>query len=74
MRMWVQFLASLRELSIWRCQELSCRLKTRLGSCIAVAVVEASGTLIQPLAWELPYAVDAANLKKNTDSEKVLGP
>ena len=35
-------LASLNGLKIWRCYELWCRLQTRLGSCVAVAVVQAS--------------------------------
>ena len=37
-----------------------------LGSDIAVAVAQASGyTLIQPLAWEPPYATGAALKSKN---------
>ena len=41
MRLWVQSLASLSVLRIQHCCELWCRLHTWLGSCIAVAVVEA---------------------------------
>ena len=37
-RMWVQSLASLSVLTIWRGRELWCRLQTRLRSCIAMAV------------------------------------
>jgi len=36
---------------MWRCRELWCRLQAWLGSRVAVA---------QPLAWEPPYAVGAA--------------
>ena len=39
MRMWFQSLALLSGLRIWHCGELWCRLQTRLGSGIAVAVV-----------------------------------
>ena len=39
MRLWDQSLALLSGLRIWRCRELRCRSKTRLGSCVAVAVV-----------------------------------
>ena len=41
MKLWVRSPASLRGLRIWRCHELWCRSQTRLGSCPAVAVVEA---------------------------------
>ena len=43
---------------IWHCRELWCRLQTRLGSRVAVAL--AATALIRPLAWEPPYAVGAA--------------
>ena len=46
MRMWVQSLVLLSTSGIWRCRELWCRL-------VATAP-------IQPLAWEPPYAVGAA--------------
>ena len=36
---WVGSLASLRGLRIRCCRELRCRLQTRLGSSVAVAVV-----------------------------------
>ena len=48
----VQSLALLNGLRIWGGDELWCRLQTRLRSGTAV--------LIQPLAWELPYAVGLA--------------
>ena len=38
MRLWVRSLASISGLRIRRCHELSCRLKTWLGSGVAVAV------------------------------------
>ena len=41
-RMWVQSLALLSRLRDQRCHELWCRLKTHLGSWVAVAVVEDS--------------------------------
>ena len=39
MRMWVQSLALLSALGIWRCHELWCRLQMPLRSQVAVAVV-----------------------------------
>ena len=39
MKTWVCSLASVSVTRIQRCHELWCRLPTRLGSCIAVAVV-----------------------------------
>ena len=41
-RMQVRSLALLSELRLWRCHELWCRLQIRIGSCIAVTVVQAS--------------------------------
>ena len=41
MRSRVQSLVSLSGLRIWHCHELSCRLQTRPGSPVAVAVAEA---------------------------------
>ena len=43
MRMQVRSLVLLSGSGIWRCCERWCRLQTWLGSCIAVAVVEAGG-------------------------------
>ena len=47
-------------LRIQRCHELWFRLQTWLGSCIAMAMVQASSynsdSTPRPLAWELPYA------------------
>ena len=39
MRLWAQALASLSVLKIWHCRALRYRLKIRLGSGVAVAVV-----------------------------------
>ena len=52
------------------CCELWCGSKTWFGSCVAVAVAVAAAALIQPLAWELPYAADAALKKKKKKKEK----
>ena len=61
MRMQVQSLASLRRLGIQRCSELWYR--------------PAAVTLIQPLAWELPYALGAAlNSKKKKKKKKKIHP
>ena len=43
MRTQVRSLALLGGLRIWYCRELWCRWQTRLGSHVAVAVVQASG-------------------------------
>ena len=40
-KFWVQSLASLSRLRIQRCRKLWCRLQTRLGCSIAVAVAVA---------------------------------
>ena len=45
MRLWVPSLASSSGLRIQRCQELWCRSKTRLGSGVAVAVLEAGSCI-----------------------------
>ena len=51
-------------LTVRRCRELWCRLQTRLGSRVAVALAlwrrPVATALIQPLAWEPPYAAGAA--------------
>ena len=59
---WVPSLASLSGVKIWCCCELWCGSHTRLGSHVAVAPV-------QPLAWELAYAVDMA-LKREKKLQK----
>ena len=61
MRTRVRSLASLSGLRIWHCCELWCRLKTWLGSCITVAVVQAgSCSSNATLVWELPSAMGVA--------------
>ena len=61
MRTQVRSLASLSGFRIRHCHELWCWSQTRLGSPIAEAVgVGRQLQLIQPLAWEPPYAVSAA--------------
>ena len=58
----VRSLALLNGLRIQYCRELWCRLQTRLGSAP-----------IRPLAWEPPYAAEAAqrNSKKKKELEVV---
>ena len=56
MRLWVRSLASLSGLRIWHCRELWCRLT-------AVA-------LIQPLAWEPPYAAGVALKRPRKEQKK----
>ena len=57
MRLRVRSLASISGLRIQRCRELWCRLQMQLESRVAVA-------LVRPLAWEPPYAAEAALEKK----------
>ena len=81
MRIQVRSLASLSELRIQRCQELWCRSQMRLGSGVAVAVDLVLLWLwiwcrlavvppIQPLAWELPYAMGVALKSKKEKAER----
>ena len=62
MRMWVQSLALLIGLRIWRCHELWWGLQTWRGFGVAEAVGVGWQLQLQfnPLAWELPYAAGAA--------------
>ena len=66
MRMRVQSLALVSGLRTWHCRELWCRLQMCLGSHVAVAVVVvcAAAALIQPLAWELLYALNSQKQKQ----------
>ena len=59
MKMWVQSLASLSGLRIWRCHELWCTL--------------AAAAPTEPLAWEFPYTMGAALKKKKERKEKREG-
>ena len=62
-RLRVGSLASLSGLGIWCCRELWYRLQMQLRSHIAVA-------LVQPLAWEHPYATGEALKSKNKHKNK----
>ena len=64
MRMQIRSLALFSGLRIQICCELWCSSQTQLRSCVAVAVAP-----IQPLAWELPYAVGVA-LKRQPPPKK----
>ena len=74
--MWVQSLVLLSGSGIQSYSELWCRSQTQLGSGIAVAVARPAGVaLIQPLAWEHPYATSLALKKKkklSTNQKKIL--
>ena len=60
-RLQVQPLALLCGLRIRPCCELWCRSQRRLRSHVTVAVGKmANVVLIQPLAWETPFALDVA--------------
>ena len=62
--MQVRSLALLIGLNIQCCHELQCRSQMRLGSLVAVAVVQAYTAPIRPLTWEVPYGLGAAIKKK----------
>ena len=69
--MWVQSLASLSGLRIWRWGELWCRSQMQLGSDVAVTVGSLADVApIRPLAWETPCAMGAA-LKKQKKKPQV---
>ena len=73
MRMRLQSLASFGGLRIQCHHELWYRSQTQLGSCNAVAVGRLAAAIpVWPLAWELPYAMDAALKKtKQNKTERV---
>ena len=60
----VRSLAPLRVLRGWCCCELWSRSKMRLSSGVAMAMAP-----IQPLLWELPYAVGVALKRKERKKE-----
>ena len=69
MRAWVQSLASISGLKIWRCHELW--VGNGLGSDATLLWLWlAAGALIRPLAWEPPYAADVAPKDKKTKKKK----
>ena len=73
MRLRVPSLTLLSGLRIRHCLELWCRSQTRLGSGIAVAVALAvTAAPIRPLAWESPYAMGVALVKKKKKDKKVI--
>ena len=53
LRTWIQSLALFCGLRIWRFLELWCRLQTWLGSCIVVAVVQATALIGYSFDWTL---------------------
>ena len=66
----VQSLASLSGVRIWHSCELWCRLQTRPGSSIAMAVdIGWQVALIWPLAWEFPYAETMALKSKKASKQ-----
>ena len=69
MKFWVRSLASLIGLRIWHCHELWCSLQMWLGSGVAVWLWYRPAVVapILLLAWEPPYAMDAA-LKRQKDT------
>ena len=69
----VRSLALLSGLRIRLCRELWCRLQTRLGSHIAVALAQAgSYSSDSTLAWEPPYAVGVALEKAEKKKKRIL--
>ena len=66
MRMWVQSMALLSELRIWRCNKLQGRLQMQLRSGVALAVMQAGS---DSLAWEIEYDVCVA-LKRKREKKK----
>ena len=79
MRLWVQSLALLSGLRIWRCRELWRRSQTRLGSGVAVALAllwlwhrPVATAQIRPLAWEPPYTMGVA-LKEKKERKRERG-
>ena len=57
MRLQIQSLASLSGLRIWHCHDLWCRSQMWLGSGVVwLWRGLAAAALIEPLAWEPPYA------------------
>ena len=69
--MGVRLLAFLSGLRIWCCRQLWRRWQTRLGSGVAVAVVQAgSCSSDSTSAWELPYAAGVALKSKKKKKKK----
>ena len=68
-RIWVRSQALLSGLRIWRFRELWCRSQTRLGRHYCGCGVHRRLQL-QPLAWELLYALGVALKSKKIKSDK----
>ena len=74
MRMWVCSLASLHGLEVECCPELWCRSQMQLEldpELLWLWRRLAATALIQPLAWELPYA-GGVTLKTKTKTNPIL--
>ena len=67
MRMWVQSLAWISRLRIWRCCKLWDRLQMQLRCGVAVA--QASAVV---LAWELPYATGLVGKKQKQTKQPTM--
>ena len=67
LKMRVRPLASLSGSGIQCCPELWCRSQTQLRSCDAVLAAAAP---IQPLAWELSYAITGSLKRKKKKKKK----
>ena len=71
MRLQARFLASINGLRIPYCQELWCRSQTSSDLALLWLWCRPAATaLIEPLAWEPPYAVGAALKRQETKNKK----
>ena len=66
MRMWIQSLAWLSGLRVWRCHELRYRSQMWLGSCVLwwLSCRLAAASTTRPLAWEFPHDTSTALKRK----------
>ena len=72
MRLRVRSLALLSGLGTQHCHELWCRSQTQLDlTLLCLWYRPAASALIEPLAWEPPYAVGAA-LRGQKDKKKII--
>ena len=74
MRTQVQPLASLNGLRMWHCRELWCKLQTRLGSGMAVAVAKASdyGSNLTPSLGTSIFCTCGLKKKKKKKKKKKM--
>ena len=71
MRLRVWSLPLLSGLTIWRCRELWCGSQMRSDPALLWFWRRPVATApIQPLAWEPPYAVGAAQIKSNNNKRQ----